>query len=111
MTLASMVGALSLNRQQHPTAALQQQALDLQHAQAPVHSHFRPCWAQRGAAVGLPMLPHIGQVAVEVPAEKLSRCDRIAVTPTELPIHVVAVFCAGCGSNLLGRRELTTSWS
>ena len=83
VTLASMVGALSLNRQQHPAAALQRQALDLQHAQAPVHSHFRPCWAQRGAAVGLPMLPHIGQVAVEVPAEKLSRCGKPAGTHAE----------------------------
>ncbi len=73
VTLASMVGALSLNRQQHPSAALQQQALDLQQEQAPVHSHFRPCWTQRGAAVGLPMLRHVGKVAVEVPGEKLSR--------------------------------------
>ena len=75
MTLAGMVGALSLKRQQHPIAALQAQALDLsQHAQqAPVHSHFRPCWGQRGAAIGLPMLPHVGQVAVEVRTEKLSR--------------------------------------
>ena len=82
VTLAGMVGALSLHRQQHPTAAPQAQALDLsQHAQqAPVHSHFRPCWAQRGAAIGLPMLPHVGQVAVEVPTEKLSRC-------------VIATFC------------------
>jgi len=72
VTLASMVGALSLNRQQHPSA-VQRQALDLQQEQAPVHSHFRPCWTQRGAAVGLPMLPHIGKVAVEVPGEKLSR--------------------------------------
>lgn len=75
--LAAMVGALSLSRQQHPTA-LQQQALDLQHAQAPVHSHFRPCWAQRGTAIGLPMLPQIGQVAVQVPAEKLTRCALIS---------------------------------
>ncbi len=75
LTLAGMVGILSLNRQQHPRAALQAQALDLsQHTQqAPVHSHFRPCWAQRGAAIGLPMLPHVGQVAVEVPTEKLGR--------------------------------------
>ena len=73
MTLAGMVGALSLNRQQESAAALQRQALDLQHLQPPVYSHFRPCWAQRGAAVGLPMLPYIGQVAVEVPANKLSR--------------------------------------
>ena len=92
-----MVGALSLNRQLNPAAALQRQALDLQHAQAPVHSHFRPCWAQRGAAVGLPMLPHIGQVAVEVPMEKISRCVRmslphVACTPWASGCHVQTVF-------------------
>ena len=86
VTLAGMVGALSLNRQQHHTAALQVQALDLsQHVQqAPVHSHFRPCWAQRGAAIGLPMLPHVGQVAVEVPTEKLSRSVAAAFCDSDM---------------------------
>lgn len=76
-TLAGLVGVLSLNGQQPLAAALQQKALDLQHAPPPMHSHFRPCWAERGAAVGLPMKPHIGQVAVEVPTEKLSRCVQL----------------------------------
>ena len=78
IALAGMIGALSLNRQQDSAAALQRQALDLQQMQPPVHNHFRPCWAQRGAAVGLPMLPYIGQVAVEVPAERLSRCISVS---------------------------------
>ena len=73
-TLAGLVGVLSLNGQQPLATALQQKALDLQHAAPPMPSHFRPCWAERGAAVGLSMKPHIGQVAVEVPTEKLSRC-------------------------------------
>ena len=76
-TLAGLVGVLSLNGQQPLAAALQQKALDLQHAAPPMHSHFRPCWAERGAAVGLPMKPHIGQVAVKVPTEKLSRCVQL----------------------------------
>lgn len=91
ITLAGMVGALSLNGQQQPAAALHQQALELQHAQAPVHSHFRPCWAQRGAAVGLPMLPHVDQVAVEVPTEKLSRCKWISLSHSDC----LCVWCKG----------------
>lgn len=93
MTLAGMVGALSLKRQQHPIAALQAQALDLsQHAQqAPVHSHFRPCWGQRGAAIGLPMLPHVGQVAVEVRTEKLSRSVAAASVARMCPLCHIAL--------------------
>lgn len=77
MALARLVGALSLNRHQPLAAGLQQRALDLQYAPPPMHSHFRPCWAEQGAAIGLPMKPHIGQVAVEVPSEKLSRCAQL----------------------------------
>ena len=98
-TLAGLVGVLSPNGQQPLAAALQQKALDLLHAPPPMHSHFRPCWAERGAAIGLPMKPHIGQVAVEVSTEKLSRCVQplhAFLSYRFLPeLRDMALFCCG----------------
>lgn len=77
-TLASLVGALSLDPgAQSPAAELQRSALHpdnlAQAAAGPTHSHFRPPWGERGAAVGLPLQEHASRIAVPLHAEQLER--------------------------------------
>lgn len=75
-SLASLVGALSLDGAPRGAAArLQRSALAFPPpaSDAPAHSHFRPPWAERGAAAGLPLHAQAARIAVPLREEHIGR--------------------------------------